>query len=131
MARQMYVNLPVSNLVASKAFFETLDFSFEPNFTNEQAACMIIGEDSFVMLLDEKFFKTFTNKPIIDAKQGTEVLVCLSCDSRQHVDDMVAKAVSVGASVPRPKQDHGFMYGHAFEDLDGHIWELMYMEPAA
>ena len=130
MARQIYVNLPVGNLVASKAFFETLDFSFEPNFTNEQAACMIIGEDSFVMLLDEKFFKTFTNKPVIDAKQGTEVLVCISCDSRQHVDDIVTKAVSVGATVPRPKQDHGFMYGHAFEDLDGHIWELMYMEPA-
>jgi predicted lactoylglutathione lyase len=130
MARQIYVNLPVSNLVASKAFFETLDFHFEPNFTNEQAACMIIGEDSFVMLLDEKFFKTFTNKPIVDARQGTEVLVCISCDSRQHVDDMVAKAVSVGANVPR-KQDHGFMYGHAFEDLDGHIWELMYMEPTA
>jgi uncharacterized protein len=130
MTRQIYVNLPVQNLVASKAFFETLDFSFEPKFTNEQAACMIVSNDIYVMLLDEKFFRTFTNKQIADTRTSAEVLVCLSCDSRKQVDDTIAKAVSVGAKVPREPQDHGFMYGQAFEDLDGHIWEMMYMEPA-
>lgn len=90
---------------------------------------MIIGDNSFVMLLVERFFRTFTRKELCDAKKSTEVLVCLSCASRTEVDDLVAKAVAAGGAVARPPKDHGFMYEHAFEDLDGHIWELVYMEP--
>ena len=131
MARQIYVNLPVKNLERTRAFFTALGFSFEPKFSNENAACMVVGENIFVMLLVEAFFKTFTKKEICDATKSTEVLVCLSCDSRGHVDDLVAKASAAGGMIPRPPQDHGFMYAHAFEDLDGHIWELVYMQPGA
>lgn len=129
MARQIYVNLPVKDLVRSKAFFTELGFGFEPKFTNEAGACMIVGDNIYVMLLVESFFKTFTPKEVCDATKNTEVLVCLSCDSRAQVDDLVAKAVTAGGTVPRPPQDQGFMYGCAFEDMDGHIWELIYMEP--
>jgi predicted lactoylglutathione lyase len=89
---------------------------------------MIVGENIFVMLLVESFFKTFTNKAICDATKSTEVLVCLSCESRAKVDDLVARTVAAGGSAPRKPQDHGFMYGHGFEDLDGHIWELIHMQ---
>lgn len=130
MARQIYVNLPVKDLKRSLAFFTALGFGFEPKFTNDNAACMILGENIFVMLLVERFFKTFTKKALCDAKKSTEVLVCLSCDSRAHVTDLVSKATAAGGTIPRELQDHGFMYGHAFEDLDGHIWELIYMEPS-
>jgi len=130
MARQIYVNLPVKDLKRSLAFFTALGFGFEPKFTNDNAACMILGENIFVMLLVERFFKTFTKKALCDAKKSTEVLVCLSCDSRAHVTDLVSKATAAGGTIPREPQDHGFMYGHAFEDLDGHIWELIYMEPS-
>lgn len=131
MAKQIYVNLPVKNLKQSMMFFTALGFRFEPNFTNDAAACMIVGENIFVMLLIESFFKTFTKKELCDAKKSTEVLVCLSCDSRAHVDELVAQASAAGGTIPRDPQDHGFMYAHAFEDLDGHIWELVYMEPRA
>lgn len=131
MARQIYVNLPVKDLKRSLAFFTALGFRFEPKFTNDKAACMVVGENIFVMLLVESFFKTFTKKELCDAKKSTEVLVCLSCDSRAHVNDLVAKATAAGGAIPREPQDHGFMYGHAFEDLDGHIWELIHMEPSA
>lgn len=131
MNTQIYVNLPVKNLERTKAFFASLGFGFNPQFTNEQAACMVVSDDIYVMLLVESFFQTFTKKPVADASKVTEVLVCLSASSRQDVDDIVAKAVAAGGTIPREPQDHGFMYGHAFEDLDGHIWELIYMEPAA
>lgn len=131
MAKQIYVNLPVKNLKQSMTFFTALGFRFEPNFTNDAAACMIVGENIFVMLLIESFFKTFTKKELCDAKKSTEVLVCLSCDSRAHVDELVAQASAAGGTIQRDPQDHGFMYAHAFEDLDGHIWELVYMEPQA
>ena len=131
MAKQIYVNLPVKDLKRSMAFFTALGFGFEPKFTNDSAACLIVAENIFVMLLVESFFKTFTKKELCDAKKSTEVLVCLSCDSRAHVNDLVAKATASGGTIPREPQDHGFMYGHAFEDLDGHIWELIYMEPSA
>jgi len=128
MARQIYVNLPVKDLPKSMAFFTALGFSFQPEFTNELGAGMIIDpEHSFVMLLAESFFSTFTKKPICDATRNTEVLLCLSCASRHEVDDLVAKAVAAGGSVPREPQDDGFGYGHAFEDLDGHLWELVHM----
>jgi uncharacterized protein len=131
MQRQIYVNLAVKDIDRSVGFFRRLGFGFDPKFSGENAACMIAGEDIFVMLLVESFFKTFTDKELCDATKSTEVLVCLSCDSRAQVDDLVAKAAAAGGTVPREPQDYGFMYGHAFEDLDGHIWELIYMDPNA
>jgi len=131
MSRQIYVNLPIKNMERSKAFFGALGFSFNPQFTNEQGACMVITETIYVMLLVEPFFQTFTKKQIADAGKTTEVLICLSCASRAEVDELVRKAIAAGASTPNAPQDHGFMYGHGFQDLDGHIWELMYMDPNA
>ena len=131
MATQIYVNLPVRNVARSRRFFTELGFAFNEQFSNEQGVCMVVGDDIFVMLLIESFFQTFTKKPVADASKSTEVLVCLSCDSRAKVDDLVAKAVAAGGTSPNPKQDHGFMYGHGFEDLDGHVWELAYMDPNA
>lgn len=128
MAQQIFVNLPVKDLDASVAFFTALGFTFNPQFTDENATCMIVGENIFVMLLVESFFQTFTSKPIVDAKAQTETLVCLSQESDQAIDEMVAKAVAAGGTVPRSAQDHGFMYAHGFEDLDGHIWELVHMK---
>ncbi|BBB67744.1 extradiol dioxygenase [Undibacterium sp. YM2] len=127
MHKQIFVNLSVKDLPRSKAFWSSLGYSFEPKFTNDQAACMIMGENLFVMLLVEEFFAGFTNKPISDAHERTEVLNCLSCDSREHVDSLVAKARAAGATVPKEPIDHGFMYGHGFHDVDGHGWELAYM----
>jgi predicted lactoylglutathione lyase len=130
MHKQIFVNLPCRNLPASKAFFEALGYSFNPQFTNEMGAGLILGENLFAMLLTEDFARGFTAKPLVDARAATEVLVCLSCDSRAEVDTLVAKAHAAGGSVPRPPVDHGFMYGHGFEDLDGHIWELVHMSGA-
>jgi uncharacterized protein len=129
--RQIYVNLPVENLSRSMEFFKALGFSFNPQFTNEKGAGMQIEENIFAMLLTKEFFATFTNREVCDATKATEVLICLSCESRQQVDEMVAKAVASGGSVPRVAKDHGFMYEHAFADPDGHIWEVMYMAPGA
>jgi predicted lactoylglutathione lyase len=131
MHKQIYVNLPVNDLPKSMAFFKALGFGFNAQFTNDSAACLEIGENIFAMLLVKDFFKGFTGKPIADAKESTEVLVCLSCESRAEVDELVAKAVAAGGTAPRAPQDHGFMYGHGFEDVDGHIWELTYMEDPA
>lgn len=128
MNKQIFVNLPVKDLNKSKAFFSALGYTFNPQFSDENAACMIIAEDSiFAMLLTEEFFKTFIDKQIVNAHETTEVLNCLSCESREEVDSLVAKARAAGGKVPREAQDHGFMYAHGFEDLDGHIWELAYM----
>ena len=129
--RMLFVNMPVADIERSKAFFAKLGFTFNPHFTNEQATCMIVSEEAFVMLLVESFFQTFTKKPIADARQSTEVLVCLSCASRAEVDALVQKALAAGGTVPRAAQDHGFMYGHGFEDPDGHVWELVWMDPNA
>ena len=131
MATQMYLNLPVKNLKRSVEFFTKLGYTFNPQFTNENATCMIVSEDIFVMLLVEKFFRTFTDKSICDATKNTEAMIGLSCVSRAEVDEMVRKAVAAGGTSPRKPQDHGFMYGHGYEDLDGHIWEVFYMEPGA
>lgn len=129
MATQIFVNLPVKDLQRSVAFFTALGYDFNLNFTNENATCMIVSENIFVMLLVESFFQTFIKKEICDARKSTEVLVCLSCDSRAKVDELIAKAVAAGGTIPREVLDYGFMYNQAFEDLDGHIWELVYMEP--
>lgn len=128
MAKEIFVNLPVKDLEKSKAFFAALGFSFNPMFSDENAACMIIQDGSnYAMLLTEKYFATFTSKPISDAKKSTEVLIALSLDSRAAVEAMVAKAVQAGGTTPRPAKDHGFMYQHGFDDPDGHGWEVFHM----
>ena len=134
MTSQIFVNLPVKDLKRSVDFFTALGFSFNPQFTDDNATCMIVSEHNFVMLLVEPFFQSFTKKPLSDAKRQTEVLVAISCDSRAAVEKIVAKATAAGAATPMPAQDHGFMYQHGFEDLDGHQWEFFYMDaipPAA
>ena len=128
MAKKIFVNLPVNDLTKSMEFFAKLGFNFNPQFTDETAACMIVSEDIFVMLLTHEKFKLFTPKDICDARKSTEVLVCLSLESRDQVDAMVRKAVAAGGTTYNEPQHHGFMYGHRFQDLDGHIWELIYME---
>ncbi|WP_024303957.1 VOC family protein [Pseudogulbenkiania sp. MAI-1] len=131
MSTQIFVNLPVSDLTNSIAFFTELGFSFNPQFTDETATCMIVSDDIFVMLLTEAKFKTFTPNEICNAKKYTEVLVCLSVESRERVDELVRKAVAAGGATYSEPQDYGFMYGHGFQDLDGHIWELVHMVPGA
>ena len=128
MATQIFVNLPVKDLNKSKEFFEKLGFSFNPQFTNDQGACLIIGENIFAMLLIEPFFKTFTKKEIADAKKTTEALIAIDAESRQSVDEMVRKAVEAGGSTYRDADDHGWMYAHSFADPDGHQWEVLYMD---
>ena len=131
MATKIFVNLPVKSLKRSVEFFTNLGFSFNPQFTDDTATCMIVSEDIFVMLLTEAKFKTFTPKEICDTTKSTEVLVCLSIESRENVDAMVRKAVAAGGTTYNEPQDHGFMYAHGFQDPDGHIWELVYMEASA
>jgi uncharacterized protein len=131
MHSQIYVNLPVSDLAKSRVFFESLGYQFNPQYSNDKGACLVLGENLFAMLLTHDFFKSFIDRPIADAKQATGVLVCVSCQDRAQVDALVSKAVASGGSVPRAAVDHGFMYQHAFEDLDGHIWELVAMAAAA
>ncbi|MEW6765763.1 MAG: VOC family protein [Pseudomonadota bacterium] len=130
MTRQIFVNLPVKDLQRSVAFFTSLGFEFDPRYTDENATCMIVAEDIYVMLLVESFFQTFTRKPLCDAIKATEVLVCLACDSRTEVDEMLVKALDAGGILAHEAMEEDFMYGQSFEDLDGHIWELIYMEPA-
>src|SRR5437763_1687663 len=128
MSRKMFVNLPVKDLKKSMEFFKQLGFTFNPQFTNDKGACMIISEENYSMLVSHEFFKTFTPKPIADATKTSEVLIAISCDSRQAVDDLVKKAVEAGGSLYKKPEDHGFMYGHGFQDLDGHIWEPFWMD---
>ena len=127
--RMIFVNLPVKDLERSKTFFGGLGFSFNPAFSDENAACMIVEENIFVMLLVEARFKEFLTGEISDTAKGTEVLTCLSAESRAAVDDMLAKALAGGGRPWRPVMDYGFMYGCSFQDPDGHVWELAYMEP--
>ncbi|HEY8388607.1 MAG TPA: VOC family protein [Parasegetibacter sp.] len=129
MPSRIFVNLPVKDLQKSMDFFAKLGFTFNPQFSNEKAACMIIKEDAiYAMLLTEPFFKTFTQKEICDAKRSTEVLIALDANSRDEVKELVNKAVEAGGSIYMDPQDHGFMYQHSFADLDGHQWELVYMD---
>jgi predicted lactoylglutathione lyase len=128
MAKQIFVNLPVKDLNKSIWFFGKLGYKFNPQFTNEKATCMIIGENIFAMLLTESFFKTFTQKELCDSKKFTETIIALSQSSREEVDNLVNKAVKAGGTEPKDAQDHGWMYTRSFEDLDGHIWEILYMD---
>lgn len=131
MATQIFVNLPVKDLHQSINFFKALDFEFNPQFTDETAACMIISPTIFAMLLTEKKFKEFTRKEIADAKKTTEVLIALDAESREKVDEMVSNAINAGGSMYAKPQDHGWMYQHSFADLDGHQWEFLYMDEKA
>ncbi len=131
MTRQIFVNLPVKDLNKSIEFFTNLGFTFNPQFTDENAACMIIGENIFSMLLVEKFFKTFTPKEICDTTKSAEVLVALSFESRAEVDEIVAKAIAAGGTTYNEPKDHGFMYEHDFQDLDGHNWGIFFMDESA
>lgn len=130
MNKQVIFNLPVKDLGRSKDFFAALGFGFNPQFSNESAAFMIIVEDSILaMLMTEDFFTSLTNKPVAQALEGNEVIICLSCESREEVDSLIAKAAAAGARIPHPPEDHGFMYDQGFEDLDGHLWNLVWMSP--
>ena len=129
MSKKIFVNLPVKNLDKSVAFFKRLGYTFNPKFTDENATCMIVDDNIFVMLLVEKYFKTFTPRPVADAKAATEVIIALSMDSREKVDEHVRTAVAAGGATPNEAKDHGFMYQHGFQDLDGHLWEVFYMDP--
>lgn len=131
MATKIFVNLPVKDLNKTVKFFTKLGFTFNPQFTDENATCMIVGDDIFVMLLVEKFFKTFTKKEIADTSKNTEVIVALSVEGRENVDQMINKAIEYGGKESREPQDHGWMYGRSFEDIDGHLWEIIYMDESA
>lgn len=131
MPQMIFVNLPVSDLGRSRAFYEGIGAVNEPKFTNDQAACMVLSETIFVMLLTHPFFQSFTSKRIADARETCEVLLCISRDSREAVDDVTERAIAAGGREPRPPQDMGMMYGRSFEDPDGHVWEPMWMDPAA
>lgn len=128
MARQIFVNLPVKDLHRTKAFFTALGFGFNLQFTNDDAACLVLENNIMVMLLTEPFFRKFTDKEICVSANSAEVLLAMTCSSRAEVDEMVAKALAAGGKAPCEPEDRGFMYSHAFEDLDGHTWEPFYME---
>jgi len=129
--RKLFVNLPVRELKRSVAFFTKLGFSFNPQFTDENATCMIVSDESYVMLLEDQRFRDFTKHQICDARTHTEGIFALSCTSRAEVDQLVKIAFEAGGKPAMEVQDHGFMYGHSFYDLDGHHWEVFWMDPAA
>lgn len=130
MARMIFVNLPVKDLERSKDFFGRLGFSFNPQYTDHTAACMVVSDEIYVMLLTHEKFQQFSPNPVGDATRSTEVLVCLSCESRAEVDDTISKAVAAGGRTFSQPIDMGPMYGRSFQDLDGHVWELLCMQAA-
>lgn len=129
-ANQIFVNLPVKDLDKSVEFFTKIGFEFNPQFTDKNATCMVISEHIFVMLLVEDFFRTFTKKDISNAETTTEVIIALSAESKEQVDEIVNKALAAGGKESNDPVDHGFMYGWSFQDIDGHLWEVSYMDPA-
>jgi hypothetical protein len=131
MSRDVFINIAVKDLERSKAFFESLGFTFNPQFTDEKAACMILSEKGYVMLLSEPFFRTFTKLEPCDTSKATEAMLALSCSSRAEVDQLVRKAIDGGGRHAMDPMDHGFMYGWSFYDLDGHHWEVLWMDPKA
>jgi len=130
MATQIFVNLPVKDLKKSKVFFEKLGYSFNPQFTNDDGACLVISDTIFAMLLTEPFFKTFTKKSLVDATKNTEVILAISVETKPQVDELVNKAFNAGATKSNDPQDYGWMYSWSFQDLDGHLWEVLYADPA-
>jgi predicted lactoylglutathione lyase len=129
MKQEIIFNLPVKNLDKSKAFFTALGFRINPQYSNEQAAFMDIVGGVHIMLMTEGFFQSLINKPVVNATEANEVIICLMCDSREEVDSLIAKATAGGARIPHPPEDHGFMYDQGFEDLDGHLWNLVWTAP--
>jgi uncharacterized protein len=129
-ARKIFVNLPVRDRPRSMEFFSTLGFQYNRQFTDDNAACMIVNADAYVMLLTEPFFKTFTKRAVCDTATQTEGVFALSCNSRAEVDELVRKAIAAGGAPAMPSQDHGFMYGSSFYDIDGHHWEVLWMDPS-
>ncbi len=130
-SRMIFVNLAVRDLKKSMEFFSKLGFEFNPKFTDDKAACMVLSEQGYVMLLSEPFFKTFTKREVCDTTKQTEGLFALSCESRAEVDELVGKAIEAGGKHAMDKQDHGFMYAWSFYDIDGHHWEVLWMDPKA
>ncbi len=128
MSTKIFVNLAVKDLKRSMEFFKAIGYSFNTQFTDDTAACMVISDDIYVMLLTEDKFRQFTPKQITDAAKSTEVLTCISAESRDKVNELVDKAIKAGATETREPQDYGFMFGRSFNDLDGHIWEIMWMD---
>lgn len=128
--QMIFVNLPVNDLDASKTFFTELGYSLNAQFSDDNAASVVISDTIVAMLLKKEFYATFTSKEIADATRTSEVLLCLSAESREKVDELLTKALAAGATEPREPQDHGFMYSRAFDDLDGHTWEVVWMDPA-
>jgi uncharacterized protein len=128
MSKKVFINLPVKDLQKSMTFFDGLGYEFNAQFTDDNAACMVVSEHIFVMLLTENFFSQFTKKEICNAKTHTEVLISLEAESKQKVDEIVAKAKSLGASIYSEPNDHGWIYQHSFADLDGHQWEFAFMD---
>lgn len=132
MTKMIFVNLPVTDLTRSKAFYEAVGFTNNPQFSDDNAASMVWSDAVHVMLLKHEFWKTFTSKTIPDAHESAQVMLCLSHDSPDAVEEIVRKAVAAGSKAdPTPKQDLGFMYGRSFEDPDGHIWENAFMDMSA
>lgn len=131
MAQMIFVNLPVADLPKAKAFYEAIGAVNEPKFTNEDAACMVLSDTIFVMLLTHPFFQGFTSKRIADSRETCEVLLCISQGSREAVDEITRNAIAAGGREARLPQDMGLMYSRSFEDPDGHVWEPMWMDPAA
>ena len=129
MSRSIFVNLAVRDLQKSMEFFQSLGFSFNPQFTDDKAACMVLSDTGYVMLLSEPFFRGFTKLEPADTSKVTETMLALSCESRAEVDQLVRKAIDAGGRHAMEPQDHGFMYGWSFYDLDGHHWEVMWMDP--
>jgi predicted lactoylglutathione lyase len=131
MSTKIFVNLPVKNLAKSIDFFTSLGYPVDPRFTDENAGCLIISDDIYAMLLAEPYFRSFTPKKIVDATKGTEAIVALGVDSRDQVDDLADKALAAGGQRSNEPNDQGFMFTRSFEDLDGHLWEVFYLDPAA
>jgi uncharacterized protein len=132
MKEQIILNLPVKNLDKSKAFFSALGFTFNAKYSSENSAFMnIAGNTIQAMLTTEPFFKSLIDKPVVQAKEANELVICLSCDSREEVDTLIAKAIAAGGRTPHPPEDHGFMYDQGFEDIDGHLWNLVWVAPEA
>jgi predicted lactoylglutathione lyase len=131
MATKIFVNLPVKDLKQSMNFFSSMGYAFNPQFTDDKAACLVISEDIYSMLLVEPFFKSFSSLEIADTSKVNEAIICLSADSKEEVNTLVDKAVKAGAKEPKPVQDQGFMYSRGFSDLDGHMWEVMFMDMSA
>lgn len=131
MSTKIFVNLPVKDLDRSKDFYTKIGYSIDPQFTDENAACVVISDDIYAMLLVEPFFQTFTKKEIADATQATEAILALGVESRQQVDELVDRALAAGGSPANEPVDQGFMYLRSFNDPDGHLWEVAYMDMSA